>query len=200
MTAAAIADDLFLADVDWTVIAAAAVTGVTAITVGLIGLFGARLSATVGQRQVEAENERLREEHREAHLRRRQELYLRLLSADRQLIARVNSGERLERSQTHALYESIAESASAAVLFGTKYVGRRALDYQRVVGQVFRDASGPNEDFDVTTRALFRETSSSWAKTRQALIDAMREDVSADQLALDAGDGRERPKLDLQSE
>lgn len=113
-------DGLVLAAVDWTVVAAAAVTGATAVVVGLIGLFSTRVSASVGQRQIDAEAERLREQHREIHFERRQDLYLKLVNADRRLVARLNAGEPLDRSDVHPLYEAIAEFAYAATVFARR--------------------------------------------------------------------------------
>jgi uncharacterized membrane-anchored protein YhcB (DUF1043 family) len=61
-----------VASTDWTVIAAAAVTGITAVVVGLVGYFSTRLSADAAKRQVDAEMERLQAQHDEAHLQRRE--------------------------------------------------------------------------------------------------------------------------------
>jgi len=64
---------------DWTTI----VTAIGASTVaGVTGYASARYSGKVAMRQIEAENERLREQHREDHLRNRQGTYHEFIQAD----------------------------------------------------------------------------------------------------------------------
>lgn len=50
---------MVLAAIDATVVAAAGVTGATAVIVGWLGLFQSKLSASVARRQIEGEMERL---------------------------------------------------------------------------------------------------------------------------------------------
>jgi hypothetical protein len=67
---------------DWTTVAttlgAAGIAGLGGLAGGW---YGARKTAEVSIKQVEADNERLREQHREDHLRNRQGTYHNLLNA-----------------------------------------------------------------------------------------------------------------------
>jgi hypothetical protein len=86
---------------DWTVILTA--VGATGITAGL-GYLGIRRTTDVTKKQIaeetarareqiEGENERLRTQHREDHLRNRQATYHALLTADSELADALGHGE-----------------------------------------------------------------------------------------------------------
>lgn len=110
---------------DWTTVAAAGVAGAAALGGGVLGYLGARVQARVGLRQVEADLERLREQHREEHMRNRQGTYHRFLNTAGRLRAippewaAVNDDERERASKAVEEFSSLLNGVE---LFGTREV------------------------------------------------------------------------------
>lgn len=168
----------------WTVVAAAGVTGATAIIVGLIGVYSARLSAEVQKRQIQAETDRLLETHREAHFRHRQGIYHDLLNAERRAGDYLSKAEHGAKAQAmRDLLNSMFDPLNGAKLFGTADVAlcaNRLHGVLAVLLEVIKEVDSVHPGLDVKNSfgAVFDE----WRVARRELIDAMRADVSADKL------------------
>jgi hypothetical protein len=158
-----------LAAINYTAIWAAAVTGLTALAVALIGLFSSRLTASVAKLQVQAETERLHAQHAEQHLQHRQGVYHDVLNADRRLLELLRD-PNTEQEAVWKAWRLLTEAVNGAVLFGTSQVGSSAVDFANQVRSVMLKA---DESAD-----------QSWRNSRRTLTNAMRADVAVDQTAL----------------
>lgn len=166
---------MVVASINWTVVLAGAVTGLTAILVGLIGVYSTKLTANVTKTQIEAETERLREAHKEAHLQHRQGVYHDLLNTERRGIRVIvdTAARREDRWESlRALYEHV----NGAVLFGTEEVARQAVHLARILNEV-RGLIDKGEEIP-------QETREAWLHTRRRLVDSMRRDIAPDSEAI----------------
>jgi hypothetical protein len=111
---------------DWTVILTA--VGAAGVS-GAFGYLGIRRSTDVTKKQIteetarmreqiEAENEKLRAQHREDHLRNRQGTYHLLLNADAELASALGQGI----GQAQTAFSKFSDLGNGAVLFGTESV------------------------------------------------------------------------------
>jgi hypothetical protein len=183
-----------LAAFNYTAIAAAAVTGLTAVIVGLIGYFTARLSANVAREQVISETRRLEAEHREVHFRDRQSVYHKIFNADLTLLTLLNGQPDFTRAEAFDAYRALGEELNGAKLFGTTSVDAAAAHLDVIVGWVMQEADeGADTDDQADEDGTWAEAAKSamiahgadWIRARQQLADAIRADVAVDRKPAD---------------
>ena len=169
---------------DWTVILT---SGVVAGVTGGLGYLGIRRSTDVtkaqiaeetarASEQIAAENERLRAQHREDHLRNRQGTYHALLTADQELASAFGQGI----GEAQEAFAKFGHLGNGAVLFGTDAVKDAITAVLGQYVEVFREAKKRAGEKPVTPadiRTVFEERSQRIGAVRTALIEAMREDV-----------------------
>jgi hypothetical protein len=170
---------------DWTtIITAVGAAGVA----GGFGYLGARKQAEIALAQVRGENERLREQHREDHLRNRQGTYHRMLSADREFLTILEGTGRDPGVDADAYYEDIVarfrewhDLATAVVLFGTEEAREATLALMDAYDVVVDKAASLAAERDGDEpRAFVDAMSQEGGPIREArvrLIAAMRDDV-----------------------
>jgi hypothetical protein len=169
---------------DWTVI----LTGVgTASVTGWFGYLAIRRSTDVTKKQIEeetarareqteAENERLRTQHREDHLRNRQATYHALLAADQELVGALGQ----DMGDAPAAFATFRHLGNGAVLFGIESVKDTITAVLAQYVYVFREArerAGDRPATPADVRAVFDERIGQVNAARTALVEAMRDDV-----------------------
>jgi hypothetical protein len=173
--------------VDYTPILAAAVTGLTAAAVGVIGYFSTRMTADVQKTQTAAETERLRNQQEEERRKYRQDLYLQLLSHERSFfnLTGVERGEiSLESFDTW--WKTLNDLLTGVMLFGTEPTARASAGLFTIVGQVNRKARNlDGRRFDESLSEAFEPHIEEWRQARRSLLDEMRKDVSADRAGVE---------------
>jgi hypothetical protein len=165
---------------DWTLIltTVGATIGAAGIT-GLSSYHLARKNGEVALRQVEAENERLRAQHSEDHLRNRQGTYHNFLNAERRFEWRVLRGEATQ--DDFLMFNDIANGVA---LFGAQPVAAVAAKLVSEYGAVFSaaqqagrtDAPGSPDQIS----AAYQTRKDVITQKRSALVHAMRADVAPD--------------------
>jgi hypothetical protein len=160
--------------VDWTLVFTT--IGSAAVT-GAVGYLIARKNAEVDLKRLEADNERLRAQHREDHLRNRQATYHTFLVADRELYAEFVAGGMTEEeyNETRKAWEYAAEGVR---LFGTE-AARDAIDsLEELYEDVFFEAADPEApDHVARVRAATTQNVLAWKEAHGRLLAAMRADV-----------------------
>jgi hypothetical protein len=159
---------------DWTLIVTA--IGTASVT-GIVGYGTAKLNTRTELRRIEAENERLRAQHREDHLRNRQGTYHLLLNVDRQYTDAI-----LRRENPRPWQRAFHDAAMGVVLFGTE-AARDAMNaviltYADVWSEAIEQTGGSEPA--VTPAALldaWHKLSSEMNARKDALLQAMRDDV-----------------------
>jgi uncharacterized protein YPO0396 len=164
-----------LASVNWTIIATSAVTGLTALLVGVIGVYATKLTAGVTRRQIDAETERLDKANAEAHLQHRQGVYHNLLNAERRTFSVIKDRSTTTRDRVDALW-SLYDHVNGAAIFGTEEVAGKAIALAQILN---RWRASVEAGIDMT-----RASGEEWVSARRELIDAMRRDVSVDQTSI----------------
>ena len=179
--------------VDWTVVIT---------TLGAAGLTGgfayaaARWQGRVALESVRAENERLRIQHREEHLRNRQTTYHRFLDAtatfDRMRLM-TNSvydlGETSEEAKKHLddLNATFRNLLNGVVLFGAEPVRRAAQRLDRLHDEITAEwwanikavfDAGAERERLTLGRAFRGHRLPEWDEAHNELVDAMRADVA----------------------
>jgi hypothetical protein len=182
---------------DWTLILTT--VGAAGVTGGfgyLAAKQGARASMRQAEQQhqtalaqVEAENERLREQHREDHLRNRQGTYHSFMTADRRLFSLLDRmSEMLGRDSLLAdvmeKYDEWHHLAMGVELFGSNEA-RDAIKslmqaYGDAIESAHRRAAETGEDEDALLAAYLGENATTLDNARMVLIAAMRADVARD--------------------
>jgi hypothetical protein len=173
---------VIVAALNSTVVLAAAVTGLTAVVVAVIGYLGSKLSAQSVARQTEAENERTRIQYEEAHRQKRQQVYHALLNTERghqRLLFDRGAGEQIRAEA----WGPLAGHLNAAMIFGTKEVGREAVRFAQAINAARR--TGEELDTGHATPEQFDQAMRRWTATRRDLVDAMRADIATDAAAID---------------
>jgi hypothetical protein len=174
---------------DWTVILST--VGAATVAGGLTGGFGylgIRRSMEVTKKQMSeetarsheqivAENERLRAQHREDHLRNRQGTYHALMDADDEMVRVLREGT----GDVKGALSRLGHLVNGAVLFGTESVEHAStvvhVQYLEVVQEAEKRAGGKGSMSPDDIRAIFQERGERIVAARTALIEAMREDV-----------------------
>ena len=163
--------EIVIAATNYTVIWAAAVTGATAVMVGLIGYFSTHLTAEVTRRQIDAETERLKVQYDETHFQQRQDLYHDILNREHPAVRILNDLGKPREERLAALL-IVREVLNGALLLGTHDVASRAAEMSLILPR-WRVAAQQDE-------RLSAEDAQGWLELRRELINAMRSDVSAD--------------------
>ena len=167
--------------INYTAIWAAAVTGATAMVVGLIGYFTAKLSAHVAMRQAAEETNRLREERAEKHLQHRQTLYHDLLNQDRAFFAL----EPYHPSAVREWRNGINDLVNGVVLFGTAEAAEAALNLHTVTMAMSGAVSDePADTYQTRLLDVVNQHVVEWQDARMAFINAVRADSSPDRRVL----------------
>lgn len=172
---------------DWTVILTA--VGASAASGGF-GYLAAKQVARASIRQaetqhatalaqIEAENARLREQHKEAHLQNRQGTYHRFLNVESEFRGKVERGEVTieDFRDFHALGMGVE-------IFGARPV--RDLERQMVAGwraifeELNRRTREEGEDMKTAAKAALAQHDPAMGNIRGELYEAMRADIAAD--------------------
>src|SRR5262245_13557213 len=103
---------------DWSVVAAAAVTGVTSVASGALGYM-------LAQNQARAEQRAAREARREQLKQDRKQTYHAFLDIDRKLPARLTTGLEIEPQEFHEWLDPFNHSYNALILLGTEPVAEQ---------------------------------------------------------------------------
>jgi hypothetical protein len=168
---------------DWTQIV---LTLGPAIVTGAVGYVVARKNADVELRRVEAENERLRAQHREDHLRNRQGTYHRLIDQELglQRLFATGRAERLTRDEWDAWAAEHQFLLTGVVLFGTTEAAR-ATEHLRSIHEQLYDSylsnadAYPNlSDFHDHMLAALQKHHAQLMAARTTLLTVMRADVA----------------------
>jgi hypothetical protein len=173
---------------DWTIILTS--VGAAAVSGGF-GYAAARATTKASLRQVEGENERLRAQHREDHLRNRQGTYHHFLNVDRRFTSLLLRGETSQDS-----FNEWHDAAMGILLFGSAGARQATERLTDEVAEMFKVARArvggiePLGTADVLTAWVEREEAINGAKAR--LLEAMRDDVAPAGVARDEGAVRER--------
>jgi hypothetical protein len=173
--------------VEYTVVLAATVTGLTAVLVGVIGFFSTRMTAKVAVRQSEEETTRLKAEQEEARKKERQVRYHDLLSHERAFF-NLTDAERgqISLDDFDEWQKKLNEFLTGVMLFGTAPTAAASADLFRIVGEVSSDARNrAGIDFEESLSQAFENHNKEWRLARRRLLDEMREDVAADRLPVD---------------
>jgi hypothetical protein len=160
---------------DWTLISTT--LGTASIT-GLLGYVVAKRNGDVALRGVEAENGRLREQHREDHFRHRQGSYHDFLNAERAVRFRfATSGTGRPAEEFIPLFGKLDDTYNGVILFGSPSVIETSevlLDCYQQVSRMMDDEFGDAPD--ALSRAL-AQMSEPLEDARRELVIAMRDDV-----------------------
>jgi len=171
---------------DWTTILTA--VGASGVT-GLVGYYTAKRNAEMSARAIEAENnrlrtqieadaEKLREEHRDVHLRTRRDAYVDFLEAERGLRGRVISG-RIESGD----FDRFHRIAMTVEVFGARDVRDLVRQLVHVWGQFmpeWAERVGAGDDPVASGRATAGKHDPAMNEIRGNLYEAMRADVAPD--------------------
>jgi hypothetical protein len=159
---------------DWTLIVTT--LGTASITGGL-GYLVAKRNGDVALRGIEAENDRLREQHREDHFRNRQGTYHNFLNVDRALRYRLAlSGKHRSAEEIVTLFTKLDETYNGVILFGSP----RVIETIEPVLEYYRGIPKRAEELGDTADALSKaieQTSEALDRARNDLLKAMRDDV-----------------------
>jgi hypothetical protein len=164
---------------DWTLILTS--VGTSAVAGSLTGWFvylGAKRSGAVALRGVEAENERLREQHREDHFRHRQGVYHDFLDVDRALMRRSPRVTEMPMEEIEALFVALEHTYNAVLLFGTPAVIGAAETLIERWGEVSdRGEELDDEAWEHRVSIAVDELRGELIQARTDLVRAMRDDV-----------------------
>lgn len=160
---------------DWSI--TATTLGASAIT-GAVGYFGARLQAAASIRQVDAENERLRVQNAEDHLRNRQTTYHRLLDLLHNFDIAAWSGPGVGQSAFQTFLFEFGHLHNGAILFGTDDVSTAAKNLGAAIGQVEFHVGIGTTPFDEALSEGLDAMGHEIATARRNLTEAMRRDVA----------------------
>jgi hypothetical protein len=173
---------------DWTLIIT---TLGTAGLAGSFGYFTARQQNKVALRQIEAESDRLREQHREDHLRNRQGTYHAFIVADEELGAHLTLPIGIQPEEMDAVTRRHAYAAAGVMLFGASevQVALAALQAKYVeIGELLEPDPNNPAAFVRKASEIYVAHVEELNELRYAVLDAMRADVGPDRRVL----GRDR--------
>jgi len=173
--------------VDYTVILAAGVTGLTAVLVGVIGFLSTRMTAKVAERQAAEETARLKAQQEEARREHRQALYHDLLNHDRSFFNLTDPDRgQIGLDAFDAWQKRLNELVTGVMLFGTDSTARASANLLQIVSRVADDARQTDEQpFEDSLSQAFEADKEKWRQARRDLLDDMRADVSADARPVD---------------
>jgi hypothetical protein len=158
---------------DWSVVAAAAVTGATSVASGTIGYL-------VAQSQAHAQERQARELREEELHRARKETYHGFLDVDRQLPARLTAGLEVGREDIQQWLDHFNHSYNAVLLIGTDAVTLQARQLFEGYLQLYEEATQGGTSWPAVAdrQTAYQNHRPRLDETRKLLIEAMRLDVS----------------------
>jgi hypothetical protein len=158
---------------DWTVVAAAAVTGVTSVASGTIGYL-------VAQSQARAQERQARELRQEELQRARKETYHGFLDVDRRLPARLTAGLEVGQADIQEWLDSFNHGYKAVLLIGTDAVALQTRQLFEGYLQLYEEVTQGGTSWPAVPdrQAAYQNHRPKLDETRQLLIEAMRRDVS----------------------
>jgi hypothetical protein len=173
---------------DWTLITTTlGASAISATTAYLIAKRAAETTAgqvaaetTRIREQIEAENERLRVQHQEDHLRNRQGTYHAFLNVERDLQSRFAFGATLPRGEYDEWAELFFSHFNGVLLFGPESL-RPPMEWLRSAhGSVYEDYMKDKSprSFGEKMGAAYHAHLEDLLAAREACLDAMRADVA----------------------
>jgi hypothetical protein len=168
---------------DWTLVAAAAVTGATGVLGGWVGYLSAR-------HQSAGELERLREQHAVEARRYRQEEYRRFLDHLSSFMA-IEAGEVMIEDSFSEWQDEFHHLANGIRLFGEEEVVTHVVELAGALGVILslipdeEDWGGPPGEYPPFEDHLLRAwgtVAQGWGETFRHLVAAMRADVLRDEV------------------
>jgi hypothetical protein len=159
---------------DWSVVAAAAVTGLTSVASGTIGY-------AVAQSQARAQERQARELRKDELQQARKDTYHAFLDVDRQLPARLTAGMEVERADIEQWLDQFNHCYNAVLLIGTDAVTHKTRELFADYLQLYEEATSGGTSWPTVAhrRALYQSHRPKLDETRMLLIEAMRLDVSS---------------------
>jgi hypothetical protein len=147
------------------------------LVLGGLGFFGQWQQNMTARHAIDSEGERAREARDEDHFRHRQAVYHDYLNVVRAL------GPHMARSKTTqtellAWRNAYEERLNAVVLFGTDAVRAAAEDYHELVARVGVDDDGHELPNHAAIAAHYWSLQSGLSRRFQAVLTAMRDDIS----------------------
>src|ERR1051325_10952885 len=125
---------------DWSVVAAAAVTGLTSVVSGSLGYLLPRQQARAQERQAA-------EARRDAQQAKRGETYHSFLDIDRQLPARLTTGLEISRQDLEEWLEPFNHCYNAVILLGSDEVAQRARDLFNGYLRLYEELTGGGKEW-----------------------------------------------------
>src|SRR5438034_4214462 len=160
---------------DWTLVVTT--LGAAGIA-GASGYMAAWRQGSVALRQVEAENERLRDQHREDHFRHRQGVYHGLLNVEREFArAMAVTRENFDERRMADWMARFHHAYNAVMLFGTDHVREAASDLADAYRTMIAPHVGKRGSYNKIVRTAYDDAAESIQDARDAIITAMRADV-----------------------
>lgn len=165
-----------------TVVAAAGITGATAVVVGLLAYLGARLAARSTVAQVEAERDRHREEMIRQVIDVRRAMYHDFLVAERRIYPVVHGDEPTIAGMRDWVF-TLNEHLAKLLVGAPENVAGVATQLHNACGDMYQGALALHEDENDTEP--FSHAITRWRTVRRSLIDEMRRDAAPDERAFD---------------
>ena len=166
---------------DWTLIGAAAVTGLTAILVGVFGYLGIRRSAAATIEIASLEGKRQDAERLANARERRAAAYKQFLVVERRLAAMPLQREPLTVPQFHEWFASFQDAHVTLLLHGAGEVLDATKALSATFYEMWAEVGGTPDDarFDARFRAGLERYVDRSQGPREALTEAMRADAAA---------------------
>ena len=158
---------------DWSVVAAAAVTGLTSVVSGSIGYL-------VAQSQARAQERQSRELREEESQKARKDTYHSFLDIDRQVAARLTAGMEVGRAEVEQWLDQFNHCYNAVLLIGSDAVTLKTRELFHSYLQLFEEAThgGTSWPSVADGQAVYQSHRPILDGTRMLLIEAMRLDIS----------------------
>jgi hypothetical protein len=155
---------------DWTIIATGIISGISGLSGALLGYLAARI-------QTRGEIQRQREQQRQAEQVEKRSDYVSLLNEERRIYALLHTGPAKRKEEIEGWLNSLHGPLNSVMLIGSNNVARAAVELDGVLRAV-GDQTVSFHNGQTTFGDWYR-TYDRWEPVRQALVDAMREDVGA---------------------
>ena len=171
------------------VLAGAAVTGATAVLVGLLGYLGTRHSVDATVRQAELDADRGRAQRLDDARERRAGFYRDLVATERRLWALDLFPEPMSAEAFAEWYEEWHRVTTPVLLHGTVEVCAAVQDLSEIFTDIWiKNVAGtPYDQLPDRLRVGLRTISARRVAAVGRLLDAMRADTAASQVEISAG-------------
>lgn len=169
------------AGINWTALGAAAITGSTAILVGLFGLLGTRQTAAAARLQIQLETDRWTNERLDESRQRRAKAYEGLLLQERRLSGLTLTSEPITDARFRDWIDEWHQAFAQVVLHGTNDVRLAAGEMAEVFNEMWQKRvwGTPRDEFDQVFRAAYNEYVTRREAARGKLVETMRADTAA---------------------